>query len=66
MTGWFRTGSDHAGLALSSDGWSERRYSAYLRRMHAWAAELGCAADDVELCIFRQTATDRDNQWSTT
>jgi len=55
---------EHAALALISEGWSERR-SAYSRQMRAWAADLGCAADDVELCTFREMATDRDSQWST-
>lgn len=43
---------ENAGLDFRSQPWSERRYGAYLRQMHAWAAELGCAPDELEQCIF--------------
>jgi hypothetical protein len=52
------------GLDLKSQPWSERRYSAYLTQMHAWAAELECAADEVEMCIFQAMANASGGQWA--
>lgn len=53
----------HAGLALSSEQWSVRTYGAYLDQMEAWADDLGCSPDDVELCIFQAMAVTLRNQW---
>ena len=55
----------NAGLHVRSQPWSEPRYAAYLRQMHAWAAELACAPDEVELCIFQAMANESGGQWST-
>jgi hypothetical protein len=56
---------EDAGLDLKSQPWSERRYEAYLRQMHAWANELECAPDEVEQCIFQAKADESGSQWST-
>ncbi len=53
MSRWLR---EHAGLRLGSDAWSEERYATYLAQMHAWAAGLGCAPDELEMLIFRSMA----------
>jgi hypothetical protein len=42
-----------AGLPLKSEPSSVDRYAGYLRQMHAWADELACEPDEVEMCIFR-------------
>lgn len=42
-----------AGLPLKPEPYSLDRYGAYLRQMHAWADELECAPDEVEMSIFR-------------
>lgn len=44
---------DVAGLPLKSEPYNLRRYGDYLRQMHGWADALGCAPDEVEMCIFR-------------
>lgn len=51
------------GISLPSDRWSRPVYAEYLRLMHAWASELGCAADDIEYCIFRDSAAAEGNAW---
>ena len=56
---------ENAGLALQPQPWSDRRYEAYLRQMHAWANELECAPDEVEQCIFQAQANEQGGQWST-
>ena len=53
-----------ANLAFSRGRGTEAGYGAYLRSMHAWASELGCEAEDVEVCIFRSEARRRDSGWS--
>ncbi len=55
---------ENAGLDLKSQPWSEWRYEAYLRHMHAWAVELDCAPDEVEQGIFQDRANDSGGQWS--
>lgn len=57
---WFRT---HAGTSLGSEGWSPPTYAEYLRTMHAWATELACEPDDLEMCIFRSMAPP-GSQWA--
>jgi hypothetical protein len=42
-----------AGLTLKSEPYSVDRYGRYLRQMQAWAEELACEPDEVEMCIFR-------------
>lgn len=54
----------HGRPDLTSNGWSERTYAAYLSQIHAWAAELGCDAETVERLIFQAEADTRGNQWS--
>jgi hypothetical protein len=54
---------ENAGLDLKSQPWSERRYEAYLRQMHAWAAEFDCAPDEVEQCISQDRANESGGQW---
>lgn len=54
---------DHAGFARASTSWSPPRYSAYLTQMHAWAADLACQPEDLELCMFL-SALPPTNQWS--
>ena len=56
--------SRYAGLDFRSQPWSERRYEAYLRQMHAWAEELGCRPDELEQLIFQDQANDSGGQWS--
>ena len=51
------------GISLPSDRWSRPVYAEYLRLMHAWASALGCAADDIEYCIFRDSAAAEGNAW---
>lgn len=53
MSRWLR---EHAGRRLGSDAWREQQYAAYLEQMHVWAAELGCAPDELEMLIFRSMA----------
>jgi hypothetical protein len=53
MSRWLQ---EHAGLRLSSDAWRLTSYASYLEQMHAWAAELGCAPDQLEMLIFRSMA----------
>jgi hypothetical protein len=53
-----------AGLAFSRGRGTAAGYDAYLRSMHAWAGELGCDAEHVELCIFREEATRGGSGWS--
>ncbi len=53
-----------ANLAFSRGRGTEAGYYAYLRSMHAWASELGCEAEDVELSIFRCEARRRHSGWS--
>jgi len=55
---------DNAGLDFNSQPWSEPRYAAYLRQMRAWARELDCAPDELEMCIFRAKADESGGQWS--
>jgi hypothetical protein len=54
---------DHAGFPRGSTAWSPPRYSTYLTQMHAWAADLGCQPEDVELCMFL-SALPASNQWN--
>lgn len=54
---------EYSSQDLSCGDWSEPRYSDYLNLMHGWSAELGCAPDQVELCIFRAAAEERGSQW---
>jgi hypothetical protein len=53
----------NVGIWLPSGRWSKAVYAEYLRLMHAWASELGCAADDIECCIFRDSAAAEGNTW---
>ncbi len=55
---------DNAGLDFKSQPWSEPRYAAYLRQMHAWAEQLACTPDELEMCIFRAKADESGGQWS--
>lgn len=60
VTGWL---GREAGLAFSRGRGTEWGYGAYVRSVHAWADELGCGPEDVELCIFRSEARRRDSGW---
>jgi hypothetical protein len=55
--------ANNVGISVPSDRWSRPVYAEYLRLMHAWASELGCAADDIECCIFRDSAAVEGNRW---
>jgi len=55
--------ANNVGISLPPDRWSTAVYAEYLRVMHAWASELGCAADDIECCIFRDSAAAEGNAW---
>ena len=55
--------AQNVGIWLPSGGWSRAVYAEYVRLIHAWASELGCAADDVECCIFRDSAAAEGNTW---
>lgn len=60
MAEWLRL---HAGISLGADLWSPARYREYLETMHAWADELECEPDDLEMCIFRSMAP-TGSQWA--
>lgn len=49
---------------LSPARWVTDVYQAYLGQMHAWADELGMAAEDIEFLIFQSMADDRGGQWT--
>jgi hypothetical protein len=53
-----------AGLALDPLQWSAPTYSQYLGQMHDWAASLECRSEDLEMCIFRAMARERNSQWN--
>lgn len=53
----------NAGVSLASGDWSKARYAAYLAQMHAWAGELECSPEDLELCMFRSVLRP-GNQWN--
>jgi hypothetical protein len=55
--------AQNVGIWLPSGGRSRAVYAEYVRLIHAWASELGCAADDVECCIFRDSAAAEGNTW---
>jgi len=57
---WLAT---NVGISVPSDRWSRPVYAEYLGLMHAWASELGCAADDIECCIFRDRAAVEGSRW---
>ena len=58
---WLR---DEVALDLNPVPWSQPIYRRYLEHIHQWATALECAPDDVEYCIFREMASRRNNQWS--
>lgn len=58
---WLRRSS---GLDLNPVSWSPRTYETYLRQMHRWATALACAPDELEYCVFRDIATERQTQWA--
>ena len=58
---WLR---EHAGLSINPVPWHTPNYHRYLETVGAWANELSVAADDVELCIFRDVAGG-GGQWGT-
>jgi hypothetical protein len=60
VSGWL---AKNVGISVPSGRWSRPAYAEYLRLMHAWASELGCAADDIECCIFRESAAAEGNPW---
>ena len=53
-----------ASLALDPLRWSAPTYSRYLGQMHDWAASLECRPEDLEMCIFRAMARQRNSQWN--
>lgn len=52
-----------AGIRIDSVQWSAAAYGRYLAHMHDWAAELGVAPDELEMCMFREEASRRGSQW---
>lgn len=62
VAGWLR---DHAALRINPVTWHLPNYRHYLETVGVWADELKVAADDVELCIFRDAAGSGSGQWAT-
>jgi hypothetical protein len=60
VASWLR---EHSGLSINPVPWHPPSYHRYLETVGAWANELGVAADDVELCIFRDVAAG-GGQWA--
>lgn len=56
---WLRR---EAKLDLNPIPWSVRTYQRYLEQMHLWANGLRCRPDELEHCIFREMATERNSQ----
>jgi hypothetical protein len=54
----------NTGVVLDSVTWSPPTYRRYLSYMHAWAAATGCLPDELELCMFREIASERGTQWA--
>jgi len=52
------------GLDLQPTRWSVSSYSSYLDLFGRWAAELECAPEDIEYCIFQAMADERGTQWA--
>lgn len=51
------------GLRIDALQWSVAAYTRYLDQIHEWAKALGITPDELELCIFRDEASQRGSQW---